>query len=367
MCDRSTSPSSLPQSPRGWARRHDQTLHDRWRLKEALGAGSTGTVYRAERLDGGGDVAVKVLHPHAALGTTTRARFVRECELVTKLRHPNIIRFHALGELPDGALAMVMEYVHGESLAARMRRGPMPLPLVRHVVTEVAAALDHAHARGIVHRDLKPENVLVSPREGRALPDVKVVDFGLAKEGALGARVDISLRGEILGTPRYMSPERLCGGSVDARADVYALGLMTYEMLTGESPYRPARGVAGWADRHLFDDPTPIDAHPVSLALSAEARRTIMRALAKSRENRVDRAGELAACLREAPVLRAAPAPRRRGPCPRSEDRPRVLRMPALLVAALVAAILLVGGVLARQNDEGLTRRQPDPPALRDS
>ncbi|HBQ11843.1 MAG TPA: serine/threonine protein kinase, partial [Myxococcales bacterium] len=222
-----------------------------------------------------------------------------------------------------------------------------------------------AHARGIVHRDLKPENVLVSPREGRALPDVKVVDFGLAKEGALGARVDISLRGEILGTPRYMSPEQLCGVSVDARADVYALGLMTYEMLTGESPYRPARGVAGWADRHLFDDPTPIDAHPVSRALSGEARRTIMRALAKSRENRVDRAGELAACLDAHPVVTRLPRPRRRAVS--TEGPARGPRWPTILAAALVAAVLLIGGVLASRDAQSVTRREPAPPALRDS
>jgi len=354
MGESRTLPSITPDRPVRARRRDGETVLGRWRLREALGAGSTGAVYRAEATDGGPDVAVKVLHAYAAEGTALRARFRREHEMVRRLRHENIVAFLAATELSDGSPAMVMELARGESLAERMKRGPVPLDEALHVIGEIAAALEHAHARGVVHRDLKPENVIV---EGRR---VRVVDFGLAKADPLGERPDISLRGEVLGTPRYMSPEQLCGLPVDARADVYALGLIAYELLTGGSPYRAAHGVAGWADRHLFDDPTPVDAHPVAEALPREGRRTLMRALAKSRENRVGSALELA------DALRGQAAPRRRRPRQsglwRRRETPRRAPLAVLLAAALLAAVSLLGA-FGWEDGAAICRRLLDTPS----
>ena len=271
----------------GAARHEDPRLGsmalERYRLTEEVGAGAMGTVYRAEQRVGRftREVAVKVLHSDFARSQAVRARFHRECELVTKLSHPNTIRFYDFGELDDGALAIVMELVRGESLAERIARGPIPFEEARSILTQVAGALAEAHAAGIVHRDLKPDNVLLFERPGARAPGVKVLDFGVAKAPETNDpdAPAITFRGEVLGTPAYMSPEQIAGRPLDAQSDVYAFGVLAYEMLTGALPFEGATGLLDWAERHLAESPIPIASHAVSLPPEVQA--AVMQALAK--------------------------------------------------------------------------------------
>jgi serine/threonine protein kinase len=261
----------------------------RYRIVSKIGEGAMGAVYRAEQKMGTTvrSVAVKVLLDSHILDPALRVRFMRECEVVVRLEHPNTIKFYDFGELPDGSLAIVMEYVDGESLAAVIARGPLPVERALRIIGQICGSLHEAHSRGIVHRDLKPENVLLGHRAGE--PDVvKVLDFGIAKlhdpsQPSAGA---LTLQGTVLGTPVYMSPEQFVGLELDARSDVYSLGILTYEMLTGTLPYPRATTTVEWADRHLNATPTPIEAHAIAHDLSPRAREVLMQSLEKLPERR---------------------------------------------------------------------------------
>ncbi len=262
-----------------------EVLLGRYRVSTKLGEGAMGAVYRAEQSMGTATrpVAVKVLHAVLMRDPALRSRFERECQLVIQLEHPNTIKFYDFGQLPDGSLAIVMEHVSGESLADRIARGPLPVESAMDVLGQVCGSLHEAHTRGIVHRDLKPENILLAERAGRR-DFVKVLDFGIAKQHGTGSPDDIgqlTMQGAVLGTPPYMSPEQFAGNDLDARSDIYSLGVMTYEMLTGTYPFPPTANVFEWARRHLHDPPISIDEHPASAQLSPRARAALMRALAK--------------------------------------------------------------------------------------
>ena len=251
----------------------------RYRITAKLGEGSMGAVYRAEQNMGTitRPVAIKILLAAHVRDPALRRRFIHECEIVVGLEHPNTIKFFEFGELPDGSLAIVMEYVDGESLASILARGPMPAERALRIIGQICGSLHEAHSRGIVHRDIKPENVLVANVAGER--DVaKVLDFGIAKSADAGSG---TLQGSVLGTPRYMSPEQFDGRIPDARSDVYSLGVMTYEMLTGASPFTSGKTVFEWAQRHLSEAPVPIDAHPSAVSLPAAVRATVMQALDK--------------------------------------------------------------------------------------
>ena len=206
-------------------------LTDRYRLERELGAGGMATVYLAEDVRHHRKVAIKVLHPElsAVLGPD---RFLKEIELTASLQHPHILPLFDSGS-EDGKLWYAMPFIDGETLRARLaREHQLPIADAVRIATEAADALDYAHRRGVVHRDIKPENILL--HDGHAL----VADFGiaLAVEQAGGARM--TQTGLSLGTPAYMAPEQAMGErSVDARADIYALGVVTYEMLAGEPPF----------------------------------------------------------------------------------------------------------------------------------
>ena len=327
-----------------------QVVLERYRLVEEIGAGGMGSVYRAEQRVGRftREVAVKVLHASFAEAQAVRARFHRECELVTRLSHPNTIRFYDFGELEDGALAIVMELVEGEPLSARVERGPLPLHEALSILGQIAGALDEAHAAGIVHRDLKPDNVLLFERPGAEGPGVKVLDFGVAKAPELDPDAPaLTFRGEVIGTPAYMSPEQIAGRPLDARSDVYAFGVLAYELLTGALPFEGADSLLDWAERHLVEAPTPIASHPVSLP--PQVQLAVMRALSKEPEARPDGVKQM---MRE---MRTAPSSRRRSSAPLEPSETGEIVLPlartnrrvAGWAAAALAGLVALGASLA--------------------
>lgn len=245
-----------PQGEGGLLAAVSAALEPRLQLVRRIGLGGMGEVFLARDPALRRSVAVKVLAPALAQDPEARARFEREAQAVAGLSHPNVLAVYSVGELADGTPYFVMPFVAGHSMAARIEtEGPMKLTDARRVLGEVASALAAAHAKGIVHRDIKPANILFDEESGRAL----VADFGIAAvQGPnAGSSVRLTQTGMSLGTPQYMSPEQITGESATDRADVYALGLLAYDMLTGRSTFEattPHELVAS----HLRDIPTPL-------------------------------------------------------------------------------------------------------------
>jgi serine/threonine-protein kinase len=201
-----------------------------YEVQAMIGSGGMGEVYRARdtRLDR--TVAVKII-PHAlSSDPLRRQRFEREARAISALQHPNICTLYDVG-FQDGSDYMVMEYLEGETLAARLQKGRLSFDLTLRYATEVADALDAAHRRGIVHRDLKPANILI---DNDAL--LKIVDFGVAAAQTQGD-TQLTKTGYVIGSPKYMAPEQILGKKVDERADIYSLGVILYEMFSGVPPY----------------------------------------------------------------------------------------------------------------------------------
>jgi len=208
-------------------------IADRYRIDGVVGRGGMGTVYRAEHLALARPVALKVLRTAHGARSDIVQRFQREAVAASHIRHPGIVEVTDFGRTPEGRFYLAMEFIEGETLARRLARiGPLPVHEAVRRVRDIAQALGAAHTRGIYHRDIKPENVLLGPEE-----TVKVVDFGIARlaEGPRDARETAA--GLIFGTPNYMSPEQAAGQRQDGRSDIYALGVLLYELLTGAPPF----------------------------------------------------------------------------------------------------------------------------------
>ena len=207
-----------------------------YRIEGKLGEGGMGVVYRAFDTRLHREVALKVLPPERLSDPVNRRRLIQEARAASALNHPNICTIHGLedsGEQPF----IVMEVVQGETLAARLARGRLPLDVALAVATQIADALIEAHGRGVIHRDLKPANIMLTGPKGS--PVVKVLDFGLAKmeRPLTGAGTETITGGALVGTLRYMSPEQLEGRQADARSDIFLFGLVLYEMINGERPF----------------------------------------------------------------------------------------------------------------------------------
>jgi serine/threonine-protein kinase len=226
-----------------------QTLLGRWTVEAKLGEGGMGMVYLA-RNPQGRRAAVKRLYGEAARDGTLVARFEREAEALAMLAHPNIAALEGVGASPEGDMIFVMEYVEGHDLGVEIDRvGRLPLRRAIDLTRQVLGALQHAHGFGLVHRDLKPENVLLG-RSASGAEQIKMIDFGLVKMvgDVLGAegRARLTATGVIFGTPAYMAPEQLRGEAVDARTDLYAVGVMLFELLTGRQPFVSDEIVEVW-------------------------------------------------------------------------------------------------------------------------
>ncbi|PRP98096.1 Serine/threonine-protein kinase PknB [Enhygromyxa salina] len=224
-----------------------ETLLDRYTVQALLGEGGMGVVYRAvdER---GHPVAIKRLHAEVATSPELAARFEREASAQAMLAHPNVAGLHAVGVTDEGALFFVLEYIEGHDLATELEHGPLvPLRAVT-IAQQVLSGLHHAHQFGLVHRDLKPENVLLARTEGGE--QAKLIDFGLVKmlTDVLGSNEcqRLTRTGVVFGTPQYMAPEQMLAEPVDARTDLYAVGIVLFEMLTGQRPFEAEEVTELW-------------------------------------------------------------------------------------------------------------------------
>src|SRR5262249_7983750 len=219
-----------------------------YRLEERLGAGGMGVLYRATDLKLGRAVAIKLLARHPGHDETAKARFIREARAASMLDHPNIANVHEIGE-EDGELLIAMALYEGETLKQRLEKGRLGVEEALDVLCQVALGLEAAHRAGIVHRDIKPANLLIT-----SSGTVKIVHFGVAKLVSDSLAESMTQAGQAMGTVLYMSPEQLRGESVDARADLWSLGVVTYEMLAGVSPFQTDSSAATVA-RILHEEP----------------------------------------------------------------------------------------------------------------
>ncbi len=308
-----------------------RTLNHRYLVEDKIGEGGFGAVFRGKQIATGREVALKILHPHNVSDQTIVARFRREAEACSKLRDPHTVTTYDFDETPDGILYLAMELLRGQSLhQVQKANGPLGTPRVLKIMDQVAASLAEAHANGIVHRDMKPENVFIETRDGE--DHVKVLDFGIAKvitdERSAPALTAV---GQTLGTLEFMSPEQLRGQKLDGRSDLYALGMMAYEMLTGSLPFASAKSPIDIINFHMRQEPPPPSRLNEKAAIPPLVDAIIVKMVAKERDRR----------FADAAALRKEIARTQRA-LDTSPDRFEAYR----LVAVIGATIALVAGLL---------------------
>jgi eukaryotic-like serine/threonine-protein kinase len=276
-------------------------LDDRYQVVKKLGEGGMSFVYLAKEVSTGEEVAIKVLSPKLATDKSSVERLRREAGLAMRLDHRNVCRIMRLGESEDGLIYLVMPFLEGELLSDReVRDGPMALTPGVEVLRQICAGLHYAHELQIVHRDLKPENIMLV-REAGGRDRAVVMDFGLAKERrADPAIAKLTATGIILGTPEFMSPEQIRGKPLDARSDVYALGIMAFEMFSGKLPFQ-GRNAQEMMIARLRGQPLQLRQFRPDLPLSLE------KALARAMET--NPAARFASALEFADALETPSAP----------------------------------------------------------
>jgi serine/threonine protein kinase len=291
---------------------------DRYRVEQLLGEGAMGVVYRVEHTQLHKFFALKVLAREWADAPDAFARFEREAIAAGKIAHPHIAQATDFGRLPDGSCFLVLEYVDGRTLRSALKRGALAPDRALRISRGICSAVAAAHAAGVVHRDLKPENVMLVDRGGDT-DYVKVLDFGIAKlqlpPDAKKASTELTRQGAVMGTPAYMSPEQAVGERVDARTDLYTIGVMLFEMLTGE---RPFRGDAQAMLRQHVVEPAPPLPDSVRRKVGDPFAEIVRRLLAKDPQARFASAVELGVALERLGTV-PAPGPDRspgKGPAP---------------------------------------------------
>ncbi|MEM9073906.1 MAG: serine/threonine-protein kinase [Myxococcota bacterium] len=289
-----------------------RTVADRYVVQSRIGSGGMGTVYRATQTGLGRAVALKLLREEVSWDPDTITRFHREAKAMSLLVHPNTVRVFDFGQTPDGTLYLAMELLEGDLLTQRIEAdGGMSPPLAIRIVRQILASLHEAHAKGIIHRDLKPDNIFLAQVEGHEDVVVKVLDFGIAKvfEGENQFDQLETQAGTVFGTPRYMSPEQAQGKTLDARSDIYSVGVLLYQMLTGLAPFRDDDAVVVMA-KHIRDKPEP----PVKVAperrIPPSLNRAVLKSLEKAPEKRFQDASAfikaLDKCIEDAVAMQRA-------------------------------------------------------------
>jgi serine/threonine-protein kinase len=349
-----------------------RVLDSKYELLQRLGEGGMGAVYRARRLHIGDEVAVKLLHPDMVLEAQAIERFRREARSAAMISHPNVVSIHDFSDAtgPGTTAYIVMELVKGASLRQLLEReGRMSAERAVALMRDICAGVGVAHRQGLLHRDLKPDNVIITPasHEGER-ETAKVVDFGLAKLRDVTPGAALTQTGAVMGTLYYMSPEQCRGEELDARADVYSLGAMLFEMLTGGPPFQSS-SLAGLITKHLHEPPPPF---PESLQIPPSLAAACFRALSKDREQRQPEARafsrELQAAL-TAPTsnplfaapsqtLQALPAP---AAVPVQRQTSGWLKWTILAGGALLLLVAVVGiGIAIKYGVAGIAGRNGD-------
>jgi len=320
-------------------------IGDRFRLDEKVGSGGMSSVYRAYDPTLERWVAIKLMHRDISNEADQLERFRREARAVAQLNHPHVVTVIDAGE-DEGAPFIVFEYVEGETLKDRIRRlGRLPVPEAVAYAIEIGRALECAHAHKLVHRDVKPQNVLIDP-DGRA----KVTDFGIAR--SLEAQ-GLTATGRVLGTTDYVSPEQALGHEVNEQSDIYSLGIVLYEMLTGEAPFKADTQVAV-AMKHVRE-PLP-DVQRLRPEVSAALAAVVERATAKETQNRYATAAEVVHDLEEVLAIEAARSGQATGEATSvlrslsgdtADFAPARLRHPRRAFFLTILALAIVAGVIA--------------------
>ena len=355
---------------------------ERYRVEGFLGEGGMGAVYRVEHQHMRKAFALKVLHRSLLNRPEVVARFEREARAAGSIDHPNVAAATDFGRLPDGSFFLILEFVRGRNLRDEIAAGAIEPHRAARIVRGIAAGVGAAHAKGVIHRDLKPENVMLVEHDGD--PDfVKVLDFGIAKiepsaqGGPEGAAAPLTRMGAVMGTLEYMSPEQAMGNPVDARSDLYSIGVIFYELLSGQCPFEGE--AVRVLQQHVLEEVPPL---PLELAARLDPRipGMVSRLLAKQREERFATAAELGAALSEvgAPtrivVSPPPPAPlavrdRLQGAARALAASPRTVRALAIAFLAVIA-LAAIGAALHRAGEgdgsDGPVQRVPTseaPPA----
>jgi len=325
-----------------------RTIIGQYVVRRRLGEGGMGAVYLADQPSVGRQAVVKVMHPNLSSDLEVARRFEVEARAASQLNHPHIITIYNYGAMEDGTLFLAMEYVSGPSLEELVGQGAMSPGRVAAVGAQICDALGEAHRRGVVHRDLKPSNVMLT-QVGRQQDFVKVLDFGIAKvEG-----VKMTRTGSVIGTPQYMSTEQLRGEPLDGRSDLYSLGGILYQMVSGELPFQ-SETAAGYMHKHLNEPPVSPALRNPEVEVPPGLEVVILRALAKSPGERfpdadaMGRALELCRDGSVVPLTTRSPA----ASAPQQERRRLGLWVAVAASLVVVAGAAATGVVLYRRGSE---------------